>query len=123
MEKLREHTKHDLNQRKICFVTHDFMFFRIFIFNLLASLAKSFDVTVITDRSKAKKKDIDLALKSNITVKHLEKRTSQGAIRYLYNLRKSLSEVNPEHIFLPLLRFLFLEPWQQDLEQNAKRTL
>jgi len=99
MQILNEKANQHLNQGKLCFVTHDFKFFRVFIFNLLASLAKSFDVTVITDRSKVKKQDIDLALKNKISVKHLEKRTSQGAISYLFSLRKSLSEVNPEHVF------------------------
>jgi len=99
MEISNENARYYLNQRKLCFVTHDFKFFRVFIFNLLASLAKSFDITVITDRSKVKKQDMDLALRNNISVKHLEKRTSQGIIRYLYSLRKSLTEVSPEHVF------------------------
>jgi len=99
MEMPKEEVKRFANRRKLCFVTHEFVFFRIFIFNLLESLAKTFDVTVITDTSKAKSADIELALKRNITIKHLKKRTAQGAIRYLYNLRKSISEVRPEHIF------------------------
>ena len=99
METIKEEARHHASTRKLCFVTHEFMFFRVFIFNLMASLAKTFDVTLITDTSKAKSEDIELALSKNITVKHLNKRTAQGAIRYLYNLRKTISEVKPEHIF------------------------
>ena len=87
---------------KVCFVIHEFSFFKRIFFNLAEQIASSHDVTVITDCHNVSAQDDRLLNKSNVNLEHLQQRPKSNRlklIKYIYQLKRAVNKVDPDHIF------------------------
>jgi len=97
-------------KKKVCFVTHDYSFFKIYLINLSIEISEIHDVTVITDTQNITNKDLTFLKENNITLKHLEQRSNTNRlkiIKYIYALKKIVKNVDPEYIFYTTVEMAF----------------
>tara|TARA_B100001109_G_C18855801_1_gene471568 strand:- start:1337 stop:2479 length:1143 start_codon:yes stop_codon:yes gene_type:complete len=97
-------------KKKVCFVTCDYNFFKVYIANLAEKISEKYSVTVITDTDTIKNKDLIFLKEKKINIEHLDNRSKFSKlkiIRYIYTLKKIVNEVSPDYIFYSTIEISF----------------
>lgn len=104
--------KSSINKKQtVCFVTHDYSFFKRFLINLAVEISDSYDVTVITDIQNIEKRDLEFLKENSIILEGLNQRSQTNKftiLTYIYALKKIVNKVSPEHIFYTTVEIAFV---------------
>ena len=95
---------------KVCFVAHDFNFFKLHISQLVIEISKDNEVVVVTDLDSALPGDLKELEFKKIHFEHLKKRANKKIFdyfRYIYSLRSVIKKIKPGRIFYTTLESSF----------------
>jgi glycosyltransferase involved in cell wall biosynthesis len=95
---------------KVCFVAHDFNFFKLHISKLVAEISKDNEVVVVTDLESALPGDLGELKLKKVHFEHLKKRANKKIFdyfRYIYSLRSVVKKIKAERIFYTTLESSF----------------
>ena len=96
---------------KVCFVIPNFNFFKTHRADLVKSLAKHYEMHIITDINSVIENEIKEFSRYKIKIHHLEARNGSMGLnayfKYLLNLKKKINSLNLDYIFYTTLEISF----------------
>ena len=96
---------------KVCFVIPNFNFFKTHRADLVKSLAKHYEMHIITDINSVIENEIKEFSRYKIKIHHLEARSGSmgfnAYFKYLLNLKKEIDSLNLDYIFYTTLEISF----------------